>query len=85
MSALNDDPYLAELLDLTNDELGDGGNGGKKAGVAAAGSTSKASAATAAAAASSSSSQPSPAKAPSYRSSGAWFGSSITNKLNRSP
>lgn len=82
MSALDDDPYLAELLDLTNDELGDGGtNGSKKAGAAAAAatstSTSQASAsassagAAAAAAAASSSSQASPAKAPSYRSSGA--------------
>lgn len=91
MSALDDDPYLAELLDLTNDELGDGGtNGSKKAGaaLAAATSTSQASAlassagaAAAGAAAASSSSQASPAKAPSYRSSGACVGFGLPQAL----
>ncbi len=87
MASADDDPYLAELLDLTNEELGDGNAGGaaKKAassssqasggggggGAAAAAAASSAASAAAASAASASGSQQSPPKAPSYRSSGA--------------
>lgn len=74
MSALDDDPYLAELLDLTNEELGDDKKVGAAASQASASASSAAAAASsggAAAAASSASSQLSPVKAPSYRSSGA--------------
>ena len=88
---MDDDPYLAELLELTNDELGPepdasaGGGGDDHDKKPAASPSPRKKDGAAAAASSSSLPSPSPSKAASYRASGtqAWMRVSESDVLSQ--